>query len=340
MPADPARRMHPIRAAAHEAARPSGGERRSNQTAERNALVQIEAFYDEATHTLTYVVWDHRTRDAVIIDPVLDFDPLRSQTSTASVDEVTGFARDNDLQPRWLLETHAHADHLSGCQLLKRRFGAGIAIGEHIRTVQETFKQTFDLPDSFATDGRQFDRLLSHGETLSAGSLAIEAIGTPGHTPACLTYRIGDALFTGDALFMDDYGTGRTDFPRGSAQDLYHSVHDRLYRLPDETRIFVGHDYQPGGRKLRYQTTVGRSKRHNPQLRGDTTLEEFVQLRGERDAALAPPRLIYQSVQVNVDAGRLPAPRRDGRRYFTVPLNLFGRTDDVGQPLREPTAAE
>ncbi|MCU0688064.1 MAG: MBL fold metallo-hydrolase, partial [Polyangiaceae bacterium] len=272
-------------------------------------MAQIETFYDPATYTLTYVVFDPATRDAVVIDPVLDYDPLASRTDTASANKVVAFARSRELNVRWLLETHAHADHLSASQFLKRELGAKVAIGERIREVQATFKEIFDLPASFRPDGSQFDRLLADGETLEAGALRVEVIATPGHTPACVTYQIDDAVFTGDALFIEDYGTGRCDFPQGSAEALYASVHDRLYALPDETRVFVGHDYQPGGRALRYETSIGASKRQNVQLKAETGLDEFVTFRNRRDATLAAPRLLYPSVQVNVDAGRLPARR-------------------------------
>jgi glyoxylase-like metal-dependent hydrolase (beta-lactamase superfamily II) len=302
--------------------------------------MQIETFYDEATYTLTYVVYDPKTRDAVVIDPVLDYDPLASQTSTQSVDRVTAFVRDLRLELHYVLETHAHADHLSGSQLLKRRFGAKVAIGEKITLVQETFKELFDLPAEFATDGSQFDRLLADGEVLEAGSLKLEVIATPGHTPACVSYRIGNAVFVGDALFIEDYGTGRCDFPLGSAEALYDSV-QRLYRLPDATRVFVGHDYQPGGREVRWESSIGTEKRENIQLEAATTKQQFVKLRSARDATLKPPRLIFQSVQVNVDAGRLPAAHANGKRYINLPLNIFGPTDDVGQPREQaPKAAE
>lgn len=292
--------------------------------------MEIRAFYDDATYTLTYLVWDAETKDAVVIDPVLDYDPLASQTSTESADELGEAIQELGLKLRWVLETHAHADHLSSSQLLKKRFEAPIAIGEEITAVQETFKGIFDLPEDFATDGSQFDRLLKDGETLEAGSLKIDVIATPGHTPACVTYKIEDAIFTGDALFMDDYGTGRCDFPRGSAEDLYVSVHDKLYALPDDTRVFVGHDYQPGGRELAYETTIARSKANNPQLKAETSKQEFVKFRTERDATLSPPRLIFQSVQVNADAGHLPGEHANGIRYLRLPLNLFGPTDDLG----------
>ena len=294
-------------------------------------MAEIKAFYDPRTYTLTYVVWDADTRDAVVIDPVLDYDPNGSKTWTESVDQVTAFIREHDLSLRYVLETHAHADHLTASQLLRKRFDAKVVIGERITAVQETFKPIFDFGGEFATDGSQFDTLLKDGETLEAGALKIEAIATPGHTPACLTYKVGDAIFTGDALFMDDYGTGRCDFPKGSADDLYQSV-KRLYALPDETRVFVGHDYQPGGREVRWQTSIGKSKANNPQLRAETGKDEFVKMRQERDATLAAPRLLLQSVQVNVNAGRLPKPRANGQRYLEIPLNLGKKTDDCGDP--------
>ena len=294
--------------------------------------MQVRAFYDPATHTLSYLVWDPETRDALVIDPVLDYDPKPSATSTESADKLGAAIRELDLKLLWILETHAHADHLSSSQLLAARLGAKVAIGRKITEVQETFQKIFDLGEDFATDGSQFDRLLDEGEVLEAGSLAIEVIATPGHTPACVTYKIEDAIFTGDALFMDDYGTGRCDFPRGSAEDLYESVHDKLYALPDETRVFVGHDYQPGGRELAYETTIGRSKAKNPQLRAETRKEEFIEFRRQRDAGLSQPRLLFQSVQVNIDGGRIPAPRPNGIRYLRVPLNLFSPSDDLGVP--------
>lgn len=292
--------------------------------------MHIHSFFDPATFTLTYVVSDPDSRDAVVIDPVLDFDPLSAQTSLASVQRISAFLHEQQLTLRHVLETHAHADHLTGAQYLKRRFGASVVIGARITEVQATFKQVFDLPASFAADGHQFDRLLTDGQGLHAGSLNIEAIGTPGHTPACLTYKIGDALFTGDALFIEDYGTGRCDFPRGSAEELFESVHDKLYRQPDHLRVFVGHDYQPGGRALRYETTIGVSKRHNVQLRTETTKEQFVSFRAARDKTLTAPRLLFPSVQVNIDAGRLPPAHENGTRYLQIPINLKQSTSDDG----------
>lgn len=291
----------------------------------------VEAFYDPPTSTVTYLVYDEDSKDAVIIDPVLDYDPLASQTGVDGARKLAARVQELGLRVHYVLETHAHADHLSASQWLKDALGAPVAIGERITTVQQTFKTLFDLPESFATDGSQFDRLLADGETFEAGSLRVGVIATPGHTPACVTYHVGDAIFTGDALFMDDYGTGRCDFPRGSSSQLYDSVR-RLYALPDDTRVFVGHDYQPGGRDVRWETTIGKSKANNPQLHGDTTREEFVAFRDARDATLAPPRLIFQSVQVNIDAGRLPDPHANGTRYLRLPLNLFRPTDDLGEP--------
>ncbi len=295
--------------------------------------MQVQQFFDPDTFTLTYVVYDPTTRDAIVIDPVLDYDPAASQTSTSSVEKVAAFVDQHTLHLHYVLETHAHADHLSGAQFLRRRFDAKVAIGERIREIQNTFKMVFDLPTEFATDGQQFDRLLSDGEVLHAGAMAITVVGTPGHTPACVSYRIEDAVFTGDAVFIEDYGTGRCDFPRGSARDLYVSVHDKLYALPDATRVFVGHDYQPGARALRYETTIGKSKHENIQLRASTTVDEFVRLRTARDAILKPPRLLFPSVQVNIDAGRLPAPRANGKRYLSIPLNAAHGSDDTGAGL-------
>lgn len=293
--------------------------------------MNIDALFDEATSTLTYLVWDPKTRDAVVIDPVLDYNPLGSQTSTAQLQRLDSRIKSRGVNLLYVLETHAHADHLSGSQYLKAKYGAKLAIGEHIRVVQEAFKKIYDA--DFATDGSQFDVLLSDGETLHAGSITIEVIATPGHTPACVTYKIEDALFTGDALFMDDYGTGRCDFPSGSAADLFDSV-KKLYAMADETRVFVGHDYRPGGRELAYQTTIGRSKANNPQLSAHTTKEEFVAMREARDATLPSPKLLFPSVQVNVDGGQIPRPRANGIRYLSLPLNLFRPTDDLGEQTK------
>jgi len=281
--------------------------------------MHIQVFFDPDTFTLTYVVFDPASRDAVVIDPVLDYDVLASRTSTRSVERIAALVRERELRVHYVLETHAHADHLSGSQWLKQHLGAQVAVGERIREVQATFRDALDLPE-LATDGSQFDRLLADGEVVTCGTLRIETIATPGHTPACVTYKIGDALFTGDALFMHDYGTGRCDFPRGSADVLYDSVM-RLYALPDATRVFPGHDYLPNGRAVAWETTIGRSKRENPQLRATTSKDEFVALRTARDRTLQAPRLLYPSVQINLDAGRLPRPHANGVRYLTTPIS-------------------
>lgn len=294
----------------------------------------IQHFFDPATFTLTYVVHDPATGDAVAIDPVLDYDPAGARTSTVSVEKVVAYVRDHGLRLHYVLETHAHADHLSGSQYLRRELDARVAIGERIAEVQRTFCAVFNLTADVPLDGSQFDRLLKDRESLEAGSLVVEVITTPGHTPACVTYRIGDAVFTGDALFLEDYGTGRCDFPGGSADALYESVQGRLYRLPDATRVFVGHDYQPGGRPVRFETTIGAEKRENVQLKATTERLDFVRFRKGRDATLEPPRLLFPSVQVNVDAGRLPRPHANGKRYLQLPLNVLREADEVGAPRR------
>lgn len=286
--------------------------------------MHIESFYDSRTSTMTYVVFDFQTLDAVVIDPVLDYEPAGSTVWTESVEQVLAFIEREGLKLHYILETHAHADHLSGSQMIKRRHpDARIAIGERITEVQRIFKNVFDLPTEFPIDGRQFDRLLHDREIVEAGSLRFETIFTPGHTPACATYRFEDAIFTGDTMFMPDMGTGRCDFPAGSAEDLYQSITQRIYTLPDETRMFVGHDYQPGGRELRYETTIGEQKHGNVQLTAETSEHDFVTFRTTRDATLSAPKLLFQSVQVNVDAGALPSPSDNKVRYLRIPINVF-----------------
>lgn len=289
----------------------------------------IKTFYDPATFTLTYVVYDEDSRDAVVIDPVLDYNPIGSAVSDESFQKVVDFVAENDLKLHYVLETHAHADHLSSSQLFRDEYpGIKVAISERITTVQKTFKTVFNLEESFVTDGEQFDYLIKDFEELKAGTLTIKALPTPGHTPACLSFLIGDAVFTGDALFMPDFGTGRCDFPAGDARTLYRCVTDNLYSLPDETRVFVGHDYQPGGREVAWESTIGEEKANNIQLKGDTTEEEFVKFREERDSGLAAPKLIYQSILVNIDAGKLPKQESNNQRYLKIPLNI--RTERVG----------
>lgn len=283
--------------------------------------MQIETFFDPRTWTLSYLVYDEQSRDAVLIDPVLDYDPLRVKVFTESIERYAARIEALSLKLRWALETHAHADHISAGAALRERFGAKLGIGARITEVQALFGGVFGRSD-LVPDGNQWDRLLGDGDVLEVGGLRIGVIATPGHTPACVTYHIGDALFTGDALFMPDFGTGRCDFPRGSATELYTSI-QKLYALPDSTRIFVGHDYQPGGRALAYETTVGASRTANIQLRGDTTEAAFVEFRTRRDATLSPPNLIFQSIQCNIDAGALPPPDASGRRYLRLPIGVF-----------------
>jgi glyoxylase-like metal-dependent hydrolase (beta-lactamase superfamily II) len=280
--------------------------------------VEVKHFFDPSTSTLTYVVFDSHTHDAVIIDPVLDYEPGETgpdtnvraeQVSERSFDEVAAFIDQLKLNVHYILETHAHADHLSASQTAKKRYPTALlGISERIREVQATFAKDFEVDD---IDGSQFDRLFVAGEEVEAGSLKFKVIPLPGHTPACVGYLFtpqeGDAkmLFTGDAIFMPDYGTGRCDFPGGSAETLYASIAEMIYGLPDDTQIYVGHDYQPNGRALKYQTTVGEERRHNIHLTENTTKDEFVRFRHERDKALKEPRLILPSLKVNLVAGRI-----------------------------------
>lgn len=285
-------------------------------------MTQIKEFFDKNTWTLTYVVWDANTKDALVIDPVMDYDPASSKTSESSAEQVIEFIQSQGLHLHYILETHAHADHLSGSQIIKRKFPkAQIAIGEKITNVQEIFKGVFGLPADFKTDGSQFDRLLKDGEEFTAGSIKVKTIFTPGHTPACASYYIDGNVFVGDALFMPDYGTGRCDFPGGSAKELYHSVHGRLYELPEDTKVFTGHDYLPNGRALKFVATIAEEKTENIQLKEQTSLEEFVHFRTERDRTLAAPKLLLPSVQVNIDAGHLPEADENGKRYLRIPIS-------------------
>jgi glyoxylase-like metal-dependent hydrolase (beta-lactamase superfamily II) len=284
-------------------------------------MISIKEFFDRNTWTITYVVWDEKTRDALVIDPVLDYDPAASKTSDASAQTVLDFLKQVNLRLHYILETHAHADHLSGSQVLKKAHPeAKIAIGANITKVQSLFKGVFGLPENFKTDGSQFDKLLKDNEIFRAGSIEIKTIFTPGHTPACASYLIEDNVFVGDALFMPDFGTGRCDFPAGSAADLYHSIHDRLYALPEDTKVYTGHDYMPGGRPLKFLSTIAEEKKSNLQLKALTSKEDFVKFRSERDKTLSAPNLLLPSVQVNIDAGRLPEPAANGQRYLRIPV--------------------
>lgn len=284
--------------------------------------MKIQTFFDKDTFTLTYIVYDEATKDAVIIDPVYNFDPHSGKLSQESFEIAKEFIQENSLHLHYILETHVHADHLSSSQLLKNIYPqAKIVIHENIKLVQEVFTPVFNMAQQCQCDGSQFDQLVKDEEVLSAGSLSIKVIATPGHTPACVSYLIGDALFTGDAIFMPDMGTGRCDFPKGDAEMLYDSLM-KVYQLPEETRIFVGHDYGPGGREIEWETTVKAQKERNIQLKGDTSKEEFVTFRKNRDAQLNAPRLLLPSIQVNMRAGYLPEEESNGTRYIKIPLGL------------------
>ena len=284
----------------------------------------VTPFFHPPTGTWTYVVEDPQSRQAAVVDPVLDYDWRSARTGTASAETVLGHMRSRGLELAWILETHAHADHLSGAAWLQSQAGGKIAIGEGIRQVQATFKGIFGLGDGFVPDGRQFDRLLADGDTLALGSLEGRVLATPGHTSDSVSYLFGDALFVGDTVFMPDGGTARCDFPGGDAAELYRSV-QRLYALPPGTRVFVCHDYSPGGRAPLCETTVDAQRRENVHLRADTPEGDFVAMRRARDATLDVPNLIIPSVQVNIHGGHLPPAEADGVSYLKVPLNRIGR---------------
>ena len=282
----------------------------------------LQAFFDPATWTVTYVLADPSTRRAAIIDPVLDYDFKSGRTRTHSADRVRDYVLQHGLVVDWILETHAHADHLSGAAYLKAQLGGTIAIGEHIRTVQATFKKLFNLEPGFVPDGSQFDHLFKDGETFHIGNLEATALLVPGHTPADMAYRVGDAVFVGDTLFMPDVGTARCDFPGGNAHTLYQSVR-KLLSLPPETRLFMCHDYPPAGRAVAWQTTVADQRAKNIHVHDGVTEEAFVALRTQRDATLDMPVLILPSVQVNMRAGHLPPPEDNGISYLKIPLNAL-----------------
>ncbi|HAE90657.1 MAG TPA: MBL fold metallo-hydrolase [Idiomarina sp.] len=283
----------------------------------------VTHFFDEPTNTYSYVVQDPNSSHCAIVDSVLDFDYAAGRTSTESAERILKFIKDNHLTVDWILETHVHADHLSAAPFLKEHTGAQLGIGEHIKTVQETFGKAFNEGTEFQRDGSQFDHLFADGDTFSIGELQAQVLHTPGHTPACLTYVIGDAAFVGDTLFMPDYGTARCDFPGGDARTLYRSI-QKVFALPDQTRLFMCHDYKaPDRDEYAFETTVAEEKQNNVHVGGGTTEDEFVKMRTERDATLNMPRLILPSVQINMRAGHLPQPENNGQRYLKLPLNLF-----------------
>lgn len=280
----------------------------------------VKAFFDAATFTVSYVVSDPATARAAVIDPVLDFDPASGRTSTASADDIIAYVRENDLGVDWILETHVHADHLSGAPYLKQQLGGQTAIGTHVTAVQETFKGVFNL-HKLATDGSQFDRLLADDDTFAVGEIAGHVIETPGHTPACVTYHIGNSAYVGDTLFMPDFGTARTDFPGGSAAELYNSI-QKILALPDDTRLFMCHDYKAPGRDVyAWETTVAAQRDGNIHINKNVSAEEFVAVRESRDSQLGMPKLILPSIQVNIRAGELPEPEENEIRYLKIPLD-------------------
>ena len=285
--------------------------------------ISIQAFFDPNTWTVTYVASCNASRHAAIIDPVLDYDYKSGRTSTTSADQILAYLKAQDLTVEWILETHAHADHLSGAQYVKESVGGRIAIGENIRAVQSTFKAVFNLDADFAIDGSQFDHLFKDGEVFKIGDVEAVAMLVPGHTPADMAYRIEDVIFVGDTLFMPDVGTARADFPGGDAHALYRSIH-KVLALPPETTLFVCHDYPPPTRAARWQTTVAEQRAKNIHVHDGVTEEQFVAMRAARDATLEMPSLIIPSIQVNVRAGEMPAPEANGIRYLKVPLNAMG----------------
>ena len=283
----------------------------------------VTAFFDEATFTVSYVVRDPSGKGAAIIDSVLDYDPKSGRTSTESADRIVEHVHGQGLQIEWILETHVHADHLSAGAYLKSKLGGRLAIGDHVGAVQATFKKIFNIEPEFRTDGSQFDHLFRDGEGFAIGALHGRALYTPGHTPACVTYLIGDAAFVGDTLFMPDYGTARTDFPGGDAATLYRSI-QRLYELPPATRLFMCHDYKaPGRDRYAWETTVAEQRSTNVHLHAGTSEADFVRMRSERDKTLSMPLLILPSVQVNMRGGHLPPPEDNGVSYLKIPLNAF-----------------
>jgi glyoxylase-like metal-dependent hydrolase (beta-lactamase superfamily II) len=283
----------------------------------------IKAFFDPATNTVSYVVREPTGSGCAIIDSVLDYDQAAGRTDTTSADAIVDYVQTQDLTVAWILESHVHADHLSAAPYLQEKLGGNIGIGDQITVIQDTFGKVFNEGTAFQRDGSQFDALFKDGDSIHIGQMRCDVMHTPGHTPACLTYVIGDTAFVGDTLFMPDFGTARCDFPGGSAADLYQSI-QKILALPDETRIFVGHDYKaPGRDDFAWETTVGEQKALNVHIGEGRPMAEFVTMRTERDAALGMPRLILPSIQTNMRAGNMPEPEDNGARYFKVPINTL-----------------
>jgi glyoxylase-like metal-dependent hydrolase (beta-lactamase superfamily II) len=286
--------------------------------------VHVEPFFDPDTFTYSYVVRDPDSGQCALIDPVLDYDPAAGRTSRKNADRLIAYVREHGLSVQWILETHVHADHMSAGHYLKEQLGGQLGIGDRISVIQQTFGKLFNAGPEFATDGRQFDHLFADGETFAVGGIAARAIHTPGHTPACMTYLIGDALFVGDTLFMPDYGTARCDFPGGDARTLYRSIHAKLFTLPDDTRVFMCHDYKaPGREEYLYETTIAAERAHNVHIHEGIDEEQFVAMRQARDATLNMPVLILPSVQINMRAGELPPAEANGSRYLKIPLDVL-----------------
>jgi len=284
----------------------------------------VQGFFDPATYTVSYVVWDPQTSRAAVIDSVLDYDPKSGRTRRDSADRIIDFVRARGLTVDWILETHVHADHLTAAPYVRQHLGGKLGIGARITTVQETFGKLFNAGEDFARDGSQFDHLFTDGEVFRLGGIEARAIHTPGHTPACMTYVIGDAAFVGDTLFMPDYGTARADFPGGDARTLYRSIRRILEELPPETRMFLCHDYKaPGRDEYRWETTVAEQRAANVHVHDGVSEEEFVRMRTARDATLQMPVLILPSVQVNMRAGELPPPEDNGIRYLKIPIDAL-----------------
>ena len=280
----------------------------------------VHAFFDPDTWSLTYIVQDPNSGSCAIVDPVLDYEAASGQTTTESADEVVAKVEAENLTVEWILETHVHADHLSAAPYLQKRLGGKIGIGAHITEVQNIFGNLFHAEPEFHRNGSQFNQLFADGDTFAIGGLTVTTMHTPGHTPACMTYHIGDSLFVGDTLFMPDFGTARCDFPGGNARALYQSI-QRLFTLPPETRIFMCHDYMPNGREMRYESTVGEQKKFNIHLHDGISEDEFVTMRSAKDKTLGMPALMLPSVQVNMRAGELPPPEDNGIRYLKIPLD-------------------
>ncbi|WP_108472265.1 MBL fold metallo-hydrolase [Rhodanobacter thiooxydans] len=284
---------------------------------------EIHAFFDEASHTFSYVAWDPATGKAAVFDSVLDYNAASGRTGHASADALIAFVRTQGLDVDWVIDTHVHADHLSAAPYVQAQLGGRLGIGEHIRDVQDTFGELFHAGPGFKRDGSQFDHLFKDGERYLVGGIEAVAMHTPGHTPACMTHLLGDAAFVGDTLFMPDYGTARCDFPGGDARTLYRSI-QRIFALPQETRVFLCHDYKPAGRDVFvHETTVGAERRDNIHVHDGIGEDEFVRMRSARDASLAMPALILPAVQVNMRAGQLPPAEANGVRYLKIPLDAF-----------------